>query len=373
MNQDVNSTRRNGADGAPPLARPRRYAILAEGRFSPMGSKTANGLLRYCPDEAVAVIDSTRAGQRAPAILGSGADVPVVASLDEAIALGPNALLVGIAPTGGDIPAGWRPILLRACAARLDIVSGLHTFLAADPEIAAAARGAGTQIWDLRDYPPTSGVARGRWREVDAKVVITVGTDARCGKMSTGLEIERALARGGARAAFIATGQTGILIKKRGVPADALRGDFLAGAIENEVLEADRASDVVIVEGQGSILHQGFSAVSMGLLHGAAPDIMVLCHHATRRCNDYGDPIDDLPRAIRLHEQALSFKPARVVAISLLTYGLGDAEARAAVERASRETGLPTSDPIRFGAGPLADAVARAPHRPQESARESAA
>ncbi|MFN0149701.1 MAG: DUF1611 domain-containing protein [bacterium] len=373
MRAEAKNTTRAAASDAPALARSRRYAILAEARFSPMGSKTANGLLRYCPEEAVAVIDSTRAGQRASAIIAHGADVPVVATLDDALALGPNALLVGIAPTGGDIPAGWRSIFLRACAAGLDIVSGLHTFLANDSEIAAAARAAGTQIWDLRNYPPTSGVARGRWREIEAKVVLTVGTDARSGKMSTGIEVERALARTGVRATFIATGQTGILIMKRGVPADALRGDFLAGAIENEVLEADRASEVIIVEGQGSILHQGFSAVSMGLLHGAAPDLMVLCHHSTRHGNDYGDRIDDLPRAIRLHEQALSFKPARVVAISLLTHDLAEAEARAAIERASRETGLPASDPIRFGVGPIAQAIARAPHRRHERGNESAA
>jgi uncharacterized NAD-dependent epimerase/dehydratase family protein len=343
----------------PALARPRRYAILAEGRFSPMGSKTANGILRYCPDEAVAIIDSTQAGKSAADILDYASNVPIVASLDKALALSPapDALLVGIAPTGGDIPAGWRPLLLRACAARLDLVSGLHTFLAHDAEIAAAARAAGVQIWDLREYPPTSGVARGRWREVEAKVVLTIGTDARSGKMSTALDIHRHLTDRGVRSAFIATGQTGIVIMKRGVPADALRGDFLAGAIEHEILEADRTSDVILVEGQGSILHQGFSAVSMGLLHGAAPDAMVLCHQVSRRTNDYGDPIDDLPRAIRLHQEALSFKPSRVVAVSLLTYDLSESQALAAIERAERATGLPATDPFRFGAARLADAV----------------
>ncbi len=343
------------------LARPRRYAILAEARFSPFGSKTANGLIRYCPDEAVAVIDSTRAGCRARDVLGYGPDIPVVASLEETFPLGADALLIGIAPTGGGFPAEWRPIVLAACTAGLDIVSGLHTFLGSDPEIAAAARAAGVQVWDLRDYPPTSGVARGRWREVEARVVLTVGTDARTGKMSTGLEIHRELARRGIRSSFIATGQTGILIAKSGIPADALRADFLAGAVEHEVLCADRVSDCVIVEGQGSILHQGFSAVSVGLLHGAAPDVMVLCHQSTRPENDYGDPIGDLARVVRLHEGALTFKRGRVAAISLVTAGLSDDEARAAVRSATAETGLPASDPFRFGVGPIVDAVLASP------------
>jgi uncharacterized NAD-dependent epimerase/dehydratase family protein len=322
-----------------------------------MGSKTANGLLRYRPEEAAAVIDSTKAGRRVPDVLGYGPDVPVVASLDDAIALGADALLIGIAPTGGDLPSAWRPVVLRACARGLDVASGLHTFLAADAEIAAAARAAGAQIWDLRDYPPTSGVARGRWREIEAKVILTVGTDARTGKMSTALEVDREMTRRGLRSSFIATGQTGILIAKRGVPADAIRGDFLAGAIEHEVLEADRASDFILVEGQGSLLHQGFSAVSMGLLHGAAPDLMVLCHEVTRRENDYGDAIADLARAARVHEEALTFKRARVVAVSLVTVGLSEADARTAVAEAQRLTGLPATDPFRFGIAPVVDAL----------------
>jgi uncharacterized NAD-dependent epimerase/dehydratase family protein len=337
--------------------RGRRYAILAEGRFSPMGSKTANGLIRFRPDEAVAVIDSTRAGRRVPEVLGYGPDIPVVASLGDALRHEPSALLIGIAPTGGDFPDEWRPIVLGACAARLDIVSGLHTFLGRDPEIAAAACAAGVTVWDLREYPPTSGVARGRWREVEATVVLTIGTDARCGKMSTGIEIERALVAMGHRATFLATGQTGIVIANRGIPVDAIRGDFLAGAVEHEVLEADRTSDIVVVEGQGSILHQGFSAVSMGLLHGAAPDLMVLCHQTSRRENDYGDPIGDLRRAIRIHEEALTFKRGRVVAVSLLTADLGEQEAREAVAAARAETGLPATDPFRFGVRPVVDAV----------------
>lgn len=349
-------------EGQPPArerahSRARRYAILAEGRFSPMGSKTANGLIRYCPEEAVAVIDSTRVGRRVPEILGYGPDIPIVASLEEALASRPNTLLIGIAPTGGDLPDEWRPVLLGACDAGLDIVSGLHVFLGKDPQIAAAARAKGVSVWDLRDYPATSGVARGRWREVEATVVLTIGTDARTGKMSTGLEIQRALLRDGHRAAFVATGQTGIVITKSGVPADAIRGDFLAGAIEHEVLVVDRESDIILVEGQGSLVHQGFSAVSMGLLHGAAPDLMVLCHQPSRRENDYGDPIGDLPRAVRLHEEALTFKNGRVAAVSLLTGDLPEREARAAVAAASRETGLPASDPFRFGAGPIVEAV----------------
>jgi uncharacterized NAD-dependent epimerase/dehydratase family protein len=322
-----------------------------------MGAKTAVGLLRYCPQEAVAVIDSTHAGRTARDVLGFGPAVPIVTTLAEAAAHGPDALLVGVSPVGGALPEGWRAILLDACARGLDIVSGLHAALARDAEIAAAAARSGAQIWDLRAPAVDETIARGTWRMRRAGVVLTVGTDARCGKMTAGIELHRGLQAAGLRSAFVATGQTGILVCKRGVPADAIKSDFLAGAIEREVDRAASDADVVVVEGQGSILHQGFSAVSMGILHGAAPDAMVLCHQVTRARNTYGDTIDDLPRAIRLHEAALSFRVGRLAAIALLTHDLSERDARASVEAAHRATGLPATDVIRFGVEPIVEGV----------------
>jgi uncharacterized NAD-dependent epimerase/dehydratase family protein len=228
------------------MSRDQRCLILADGLFGPDSSTTAHACIRSPPERVVGVIDATRAGRTAEEVIGFGGDLPVVATLDEGLALGPNALLIGIAPAGGKLPAEWVTLIGRAIEQRLEIWSGLHTFIADVPELAALAAKHGVAIHDLRRPPASLDVARGRVRAIDATVVLTVGTDCNIGKMTTQLQILDALRARGIRTAFAATGQTGILIEGRGVAVDAVVADFIAGAAERLVLESAKDADLVL-------------------------------------------------------------------------------------------------------------------------------
>lgn len=365
------------------------FAVLAEGRLGLEGAKTAASALRYLPDRVAALIDTEHAGADAAEVLGLGEGVPVVAGLEEALAAGPapEALLIGVAPQGGSLPDAWRPLLRSAMAAGLDVWAGLHDFLADDPELAAAAEEHGVRLVDLRRPPEGLPVATGRAAGTDAFRVLTVGTDCNVGKMTATLEVRAELERRGVPTGFGATGQTGILIEGRGIAVDAVAADFVAGAAEVVTREAageipprtgpfagedgDAASpkpDAVLVEGQGSLLHPGYSGVTLGLVHGAMPQAMILCWMPSRDTIYSGRydwvEIPPLDEVVRRYEDAASWvRPPgtpRVVGISATTYDLDEAEARRAVREAREATGLPVTDPIRYGAGPLADAVERA-------------
>ena len=357
------------------LGRRRRLALLAEGRFTPFDAKTAVGVLRYRLDQVAAVIDSTRAGRTAEECVGVGGAIPVVAGVAEAAARGADSLAIGIAPQGGGLPESWRATVRAALERGWDVLSGLHVFLADDPELAAAAARHGARLLDLRRPPARRTVAAARASALDALVVLTVGSDCNVGKMTAALELTRELERLGTRAEFVATGQTGIMIADRGVAVDAVVSDFAAGAIEDLVLAAGRAAGIVVVEGQGSLHHPGYSGVTLSLIHGACPRALLLCHVAGRTHIHTAEgaprpiPIPPLAELRRVNEAAASWvHPARVAGIALNTLGLDEAAARAACEAAGRDVGLPATDPVRFGAGPLAEAVlamkgrAHAPH-----------
>lgn len=360
------------------LGKPRRLAILAEGQFTRLDAKTAVGVLRYRPAEVAAIVDSTRAGRTAADCVGAGGDVPVVASLADAAARGADSLMIGIAPIGGTLPDAWRAVVTGALEFGWDVLSGLHALLGDDPEFAALARRTGATLHDVRRPPRPLVVAAARAARLEPLVVLTVGTDCNVGKMTASLEVQRALEARGTRAAFVATGQTGIFIADRGVAVDAVPSDFAAGAVETCVLEAAAGADVVLVEGQGALHHPGFSGVTLSLLHGAAPAAMILCHEVTRglirRSAERGAAIDvpALPAVREAYEHAAGWiAPARVIGVALQTADLDERAARAAVEAAARDTGLPATDPVRFGAGPLADAV-EAVRRARAAARAAA-
>jgi uncharacterized NAD-dependent epimerase/dehydratase family protein len=352
-----------------------RYLVLADGEFGPMTSKTANSVIRFLPDRVVGVLDRKQAGRTVQDVLGFGGATPVVADMRSGLALGPTAVLVGIAPQGGRLPEEWRVWLLEAIDAGCDIWSGLHTFISDDAEIARRAAERGVAIHDLRKPPADLPIAGGRAKETEAFRVLTVGTDCNVGKMTAQLQLVRSLKERGLRTRFVATGQTGIMIEGWGIAVDAVVADFIAGAAERITLEGAKDADVVLVEGQGSINHPGYSGVTLGLLHGSCPDALILCHQATREyIGDYRRAswlrIPPLQDYIRLYETIGSaVHPTRVIGIALNTYDMGEDEARAACERARAETGLPATDPVRFDPAPLIDAIASA----REAARDGAA
>jgi uncharacterized NAD-dependent epimerase/dehydratase family protein len=343
---------------------PPRFLILADGDFGPMTSKTANSVIRYLPERVVGVLDRQQAGRTVGDILGFGGGIPIVASMHEGLALGPTAVLIGIAPQGGRLPDEWRSWLAEALDRGCDLWSGLHTFLGDDPALAARAAARGRRILDLRKPPADLPIASGLAKAVDPLVVLTVGTDCNVGKMTAQLQLARKLNERGLRTRFVPTGQTGIMIEGWGIAVDAVVADFIAGAAERLVLEGSRDADVVLVEGQGSINHPGYSGVTLGLLHGSCPDALILCHQSSREyIGDYREAawlrIPPLAEYIRLYEtMGSAIHPTRVVGISLNTYDLTDTAARRACDEAARETGLPATDPVRFDPSPLVEAVA---------------
>lgn len=343
-----------------------RYVVVAEGQFGPLTSKTANSAVRFIPDRVVCVLDSTHAGRTVQDVLGFGGSIPVVGTIEEVLRMGPTALLVGIANQGGWLPQAWRPMLRTAVEAGLHLVSGLHVHLGDDEELARLAAERGVRIHDLRKPPADLPVSQGQARLIDAFSVLTVGTDCNIGKMTAGLRIRDALTERGVKVGFAATGQTGILIEGWGIAVDAVVADFIGGAAERLVLRAAEGNDVVLVEGQGSLVHPGYSGVTMGLLHGSMPDAMILCHQPTRQC-PYGGgdayswmPLPSVEQMIGICEGAIApLRPSKVIGISLVTFDMDESAARDEIARIADVTGLPVTDPVRFGADVLAEAVQR--------------
>lgn len=339
-----------------------KFLAICDGQFGPITSKTANGAIRFTPDRVAAVLDTSSTAKTAQDVLGYGGAIPVVHTFADGVAAGADALLIGIAPQGGRLPQPWRAWIREAIEGGMEIWSGLHTFLGDDPEFAALAGTHGTRIRDLRKPPADLPVSTGRVREVASTVVLTVGSDCNMGKMTSQLELRDVLRRRGHRVAFAGTGQTGILIEGWGIAVDAVIADFIGGAAERLTMEAAQAGDIVLVEGQGSIIHPGYSGVTFGLIHGSLPHAFVLCHQPSRAHID-NNPWVKLPplkELVRMHEEVVRhLRPAPVIGICLNTFDLTEAAARDAIARAEDETGLPATDPVRFGATNVADAIER--------------
>jgi D-glutamate N-acetyltransferase len=333
----------------------KRYLILAEGRSGDAHyGKTMRGVVRYASDPTVAILDSERAGE-------SHEGVPIVGTVAEALHFEPTTALVGVATQGGRFPPAWRDLLRQAVAAGLDLENGLHEYLTEDEELVELARQHGVELRDLRKPPAGLNVPTGANLGLDSRILLTVGSDCAIGKMTVALELDREARRRGLKSVFVPTGQTGIAIAGWGISVDAVVSDFTAGAAEKLVVEgASRGGEVLWVEGQGALLHPAYSGVTLGLIHGSAPHAFVLCHLAgsTEIEGFPGHSLRTLPDLIELHERiALPARPAKVAAIALNTRHLDEAAARSAVADAAQETGLPADDPVRFGAGGLADAL----------------
>jgi D-glutamate N-acetyltransferase len=337
-----------------------KYLILAEG-FSadPHYGKTALGVLRYRRDDVVAILDSQRAGE-------SDDGVPVVATVEESLAFAPTTALVGVATQGGRFPPAWIEILRRCIVNGIDVENGLHVFLADDPDLLALAEQHGVELRDLRRPPADLSTATGANLGVPGTIVLTVGSDCAIGKMTVALELDLEARRCGVRSIFVPTGQTGIAIAGWGIAVDAVVADFIAGAAEALVVEGNRrGGELLWVEGQGSLVHPVYSGVTLGLYHGSAPHLLVLCHEPGRDVIEGAGggphPIPPLSDLVELHERtALPARPARVAAVALNTRALDEDEAEAAIAAAGEETGLPADDPVRFGAERLVRAVLEA-------------
>ena len=339
-----------------------RLAIFAEGLFAKHTGKTAHGVIRYGTRDVVAVIDSTAAGRTAsevePFCLHP---VPIVATLEDAIERGADALLIGVAPPGGKLDPAWRPTLLAAIDAGLSLEAGLHTQLNDDAELRAAAERRGVRLRDLRQAPPDLTVPKGPYSRPDSvRVVHSVGSDTVIGKKVVTLELDRAARERGLRSVYVPTGQTGVAIAGWGIAVDHVISDYVAGAGERLVHEGCGRGDLLFVEGQGALFHPAYSGVTLGLLHGSAPDLLILVDkpNATHNRNYPGLPIPPLNELIAAYEGATRHvRPARVAALALNTSDLDEDAARAAIADAESETGLTADDVVRFGPERVLSAV----------------
>lgn len=276
----------------------------------------------------------------------------------EARASGAKTLVIGVAPSGGRIPAHWMPALLAALNAGLNLAAGLHDRLNSYPELVAAAQASGARLFDARQAPAgmTMPVASGERRS--GKRVLTVGTDCAIGKKYTALAVEREMRGRGLNADFRATGQTGVLISGGGLAIDAVVSDFVAGTVE--VLAPAASEDHWdVIEGQGSLYHPAYAGVSLGLLHGAQADAIILCHDTRRHNIDgyEGYPIPDIEECIALNLQLgrLTQPNIQCVGVSLNTVGMTEGERTHACRIITDRTGLPVSDPVAMGVKGIVD------------------
>ncbi len=334
----------------------RRMVILTEGHSDPLTAKTACSVMRYRGDEVVAVLDSTQVGNDCHSVLGVGKGIPFVGNLSEANDA--NELVLGIAPQGGRIPDAWRTTILEALASGMNVTSGLHQFLSDDEEFASAAQAAGRTLFDVRKNRFRNVANREGIRD-ECLRVHTVGNDCNVGKMVTSLELARELDGRDLSAKFVATGQTGIMIEGDGCPIDCVVSDFVNGAAEELVLK-NQHHDVIVVEGQGSVVHPRYSAVTTGLLHGCMPQGLILCYEAGRENVNHMEqvPLPPLQQVKAVIESIAQVQfPSQFIAVSMNSRTLDAAAAEAERKRVGDLFGLPVVDVIRDGPAKLADAV----------------
>jgi uncharacterized NAD-dependent epimerase/dehydratase family protein len=324
----------------------------------PFNAKTAVGVLRYSPDPIVGLVDPERAGKTAGDVYNVRPDVPIFGSVAD-LPANTGRLLVGIASRGGDLPPEMRVEVVAAIQRGIDVYNGLHTFITQDEELVAMAKAKGVKLVDLREVPEHPPVGLGLPHRAGSTVVLTVGSDCNVGKMSTSLELDLLARQRGLKSTFVATGQTGIMIASSGIAVDRVISDFVNGAIEEIVVPAAEQYDWVFVEGQGSLFHPGYSCVTMGLMHGTAPEKMILCHQPSRtEIRRYTTPIPPLKTIKKGYEEASSWlRPSKVVGVALNTYDLDEAAAKDAIKKVEDDLGIPATDAIRYGVANLLDAV----------------
>lgn len=334
--------------------------VLAEGEFGETGGKTANGVVMHSEVfDTRAIVDTETAGRTPADVLGKpdAPEIPIVESVEVALDKAPEAaaLVIGVAPAGGDLPGAWITDIEDAIRANCDIVSGLHVFLEEEDHWQTLADQHGVRLFDVRK-PPTDDKLRvgdGSVDDVDADVVLTLGTDCAVGKRTTTFELYQAAQEAGLDAGWVATGQTGIMVgAHEGVVVDRVPADFTAGVVEDRVSAVGTDHDLVFVEGQASLTHRAYSGVTLSILHGAWPDAVVLADEPVREGRTHFERfhVDGVEKEVRLIED---LSDATVAALSTW----GDPE-----EQADRY-GLPAANVYHDGgASELLSAIQEALH-----------
>ena len=336
----------------------KRFVVLCHDAFNYIKNKTGNMLIRYRPDEVVAVIDREKVGSNCEEEIGVGGDTPVLANFNASLHLKPDTLVIGNATQGGFITEEYRQEIVNAINAGCDVISGMHQFLNDDDDLRSRAEERGVQLIDLRMPPNPPHFPTGSWQNRKIPVLLIVGTDCDTGKMTTAWELSKRLKGRGRKVEFIGTGQTGILLSGSGVPIDAVKADFMAGEIEYLIDNAPNDTELIIVEGQGALTNQFYAGVTLGLMHGAMPDYMLMTHDPTRDLDVTDFPMTTMKHVMDLHIDLMkSFKQSKFIGINLLTFGFDDQKALNIIEDSQKEFAMEATDLIRFGDKGLLDAI----------------
>lgn len=322
-----------------------------EGHIYSEYGKMGMGVLRYLENKIVCVIDKKYSNTDVSDHYSNLKSVPVVYDLETAIKLGAEVLILGIAPSGGKVPSDWYPIIKMALSKGLSIINGLHDLL--QNRFSNLISKKNQWIWDVRVPNFVPEIATGKAAKLNNKRLLMVGTDMACGKMTTALEVLTWSKEKKLKSGFIATGQIGITITGDGIPLDAFKVDHACGAVERKILEYHK-NDLIIVEGQGSLLHPG-STATLPLIRGSCPTHLILCHRAEKQNLRYPENIQipNLKKFIELNENLShvfgSFPMAKCIGVSLNTSKLNENDAQKIIKEITKITGLPVTDPVRYG------------------------
>lgn len=324
-----------------PISLPRPYLLFLGDIHEPLYAKAAYGLRDWARDSCVGEFS------------GSGgtisADLPSMTP-EQARAAGAGSLVIGVANPGGTIPDAWVPALLQSLEAGLDLIGGMHARLCEIPQLREAAERLERRLIDVRQPPPGLVVASGRKRS--GKRLLTVGTDCALGKKYAAIRLAREFHARGVSADYRATGQTGILIAGGGIAMDAVVSDFAAGAAE--ALSPDAGpGHWDIIEGQGSLFHPAYAGVSLALLHGSQPDLVVVCHDPGRPhmlgYPDYPMPSVEDARDLTLSLGRRTNPDIRCAGFAFNTSSLDEDAAERLMAAESERLGCPVADPMRGG------------------------
>ena len=336
----------------------KRFVILCHGAFNYIKNKTGNMLIRYRPDEVVAVIDREKVGSISEKEVGVGGDTPVLKDFNATKELKPDTLVIGNATQGGFISDDYKEEIINAIKSGCDVISGMHQFLNDDKDLTGLAEEYGVRLVDLRRPPDPPNFPVGSWQKRKVPVLLIVGTDCDTGKMTTAWEVAVRLRSRNRKVEFIGTGQTGILLNGSGVPIDAVKADFMAGEIEHLIQSMPSETELVIVEGQGALTNQFYAGVTLGLMHGAMPDYMLMTHDPARDLDVTDYPMTTMRHVMNLHTDLMkTFKDTMFIGINLLTFALDDDTALKTIDDAESEFNIPVTDLIRFGERDLIDAI----------------
>jgi len=328
-----------------------KIAVWMESSLDDDYGKMGISALRYLDNEILCVVDSVFAGKDISEVSIIKKKIPILETVEKAKSMGANVLLLGVLTSGGVRPKSWDPVIKDALEKGMSIINGLHDQIS--PDFTKYIVNQNQWIWDTRVPKFTPKIGSAKAAKLNNKRVLMIGTDMAAGKMTAGLELYSYLKDKKINTGFVATGQVGITVTGKGIPLDAYKLDHACGAVETAVLE-QKEKDIVIVEGQGSILHPG-STATLPLMRGTCPTHMILCHIARNNSIRGMDniKIPDLAKFIQLNEDLVSilgtYPKAKVIGVALNTTLMSEENAKEFIKMTEIETGLPATDVIRFG------------------------